>query len=84
MAALIDIAGDGTVGTCRVALGGVAHAPWRAFLAERTLAGAPATAETFARAAAAELDQAVPLARNDYKVTLARNLIAATLEELAQ
>ena len=28
--------------------------------------------------------QAVPLARNDYKVTLARNLIAATLEELAQ
>ena len=84
VAALIDIAGDGTVGTCRVALGGVAHAPWRAFLAERTLAGAPATAETFARAAAAELDQAVPLARNDYKVTLARNLIAVTLEELAQ
>jgi cation transport regulator ChaB len=40
------------------------------------LAGAPATAETFARAAAAELDQAVPLARNAYKVTLARNLIA--------
>jgi xanthine dehydrogenase YagS FAD-binding subunit len=44
----------------------------------------PATAETFARAAAAELDQAVPLARNACKVTLARNLIAATLEELAQ
>lgn len=84
VAALIDIAADGTVSTCRVALGGVAHAPWRALLAERTLAGAPATAETFARAAAAELHQAVPLARNGYKVTLARNLIAATLEELSR
>lgn len=84
VAALIDIDGDGTIGTCRVALGGVAHAPWRAFLVERTMAGAPATAETFARAAAAELRQAAPLARNGYKVTLARNLIAATLEELSQ
>jgi xanthine dehydrogenase YagS FAD-binding subunit len=84
VAALIDIAGDGTVGTCRVALGGVAHAPWRAFEAEHAVAGAPATAGTFARAAAAELRQAVPLARNGYKVTLAANLIAATLEELSR
>jgi xanthine dehydrogenase YagS FAD-binding subunit len=84
VAALIDVAADGTIGTCRVALGGVAHAPWRAFLAERTLAGAPATTETFARAAAAELRQAAPLGRNGYKVTLAGNLIAATLEELLQ
>jgi xanthine dehydrogenase YagS FAD-binding subunit len=84
VAALIDIAEDGTIGTCRVALGGVAHAPWRAFSAERAMAGALATPGTFARAAAAELDQAVPLARNGYKVTLARNLVAATFEELSQ
>jgi xanthine dehydrogenase YagS FAD-binding subunit len=84
VAALIDVADDGTIGTCRVALGGVAHAPWRALLTERAVVGAPATAETFARAAAAELGQAVPLARNGYKVTLARNLIAATLEELSR
>jgi xanthine dehydrogenase YagS FAD-binding subunit len=84
VAALLDIASDGTIGTCRVALGGVAHVPWRAFSAERALAGAPATAVTFARAASAELEQAAPLARNAYKVTLARNLIAATLEELSQ
>ena len=38
----------------------------------------------FARAADTELGQAVPLERNAYKVTLARNLIAATLEELSQ
>jgi xanthine dehydrogenase YagS FAD-binding subunit len=83
VAALIDVAADGTVRGSRVALGGVAHTPWRAFSAERAMAGAPATPETFARAAAAELAAAVPLARNGYKVTLARNLIAATLEELS-
>ena len=84
VAALIDIGDDGVVRTCRVALGGVAHAPWRAFLAERAVAGAPATADTFARAAAAELRQAAPLRRNGYKVTLARNPIAVTLEEMSQ
>jgi xanthine dehydrogenase YagS FAD-binding subunit len=82
VAASADLAGDGTVRSCRLALGGVAHAPWRALSAERNVAGAPATAETFARAAALELASAVPLARNGYKVTLARNLIAATLEDL--
>jgi xanthine dehydrogenase YagS FAD-binding subunit len=84
VAALIDVAEDGTVAGCQLALGGVAHVPWRAFTAERAVLGAPATAETFARAADAELRQAVPLERNAYKVTLARNLIAATLEELSQ
>jgi xanthine dehydrogenase YagS FAD-binding subunit len=82
VAALLDVADDGTVRTCRVAVGGVAHAPWRAFNAERVLAGAPATAESFRHAADEELRQAVPLERNRYKVPLARNLIAATLEEL--
>jgi xanthine dehydrogenase YagS FAD-binding subunit len=82
VAALLDVADDGTVRTCRVAVGGVAHVPWRAFSAERAIAGAPATAASFRRAADEELRQAVPLERNRYKVTLARNLIAATLEEL--
>jgi xanthine dehydrogenase YagS FAD-binding subunit len=44
--------------------------------------GAPATAEEFTRAADAELAEAEPLPRNGYKVTLARNLIVATLREL--
>ena len=41
VAALLDIAGDGTVRTCQLALGGVAHVPWRAYTAERALAGTP-------------------------------------------
>ena len=71
--------GDGTVRDCRIALGGVAHVPWRAERAERALRGAPATEESFTRAAEAELEQARPLPRNAHKVPLARNLIVRTL-----
>jgi CO/xanthine dehydrogenase FAD-binding subunit len=82
VAAALDVA-DGTVRDCRVALGGVAHQPWRAFRAEDRLRGAAATEETFIRAAEAELENAEPLRDNAYKVRLARNVIVRTLAELA-
>jgi xanthine dehydrogenase YagS FAD-binding subunit len=82
VAALLEVAGDGTVREARLALGGVAHRPWRARLAEETLRGAPASEDTFARAADAELAWAQPLTRNSYKVPLARNVIVRTLLEL--
>jgi xanthine dehydrogenase YagS FAD-binding subunit len=78
VAAALDV-DDGTVRDVRVALGGVAHKPWRATLAEATLRGAPATGESFARAADAELARARPLRDNAYKLPLARNLIVRTL-----
>jgi xanthine dehydrogenase YagS FAD-binding subunit len=83
VAAALDV-GDGTVRDVRVALGGVAHKPWRATLAEATLRGAPATGESFARAADAELAQARPLRDNAYKLPLARNLIVRTLLSLKE
>jgi xanthine dehydrogenase YagS FAD-binding subunit len=82
IAAVLDVA-DGVVRDCRLALGGVAHAPWRARLAEAELRGARADDESFAHAADTELGQARPLPRNGYKVPLARNLIVRTLQELA-
>jgi xanthine dehydrogenase YagS FAD-binding subunit len=81
LAAVLDVA-DGVVRDCRLALGGVAHVPWRAEAAEERLRGAPATDEEFAQAAEAELSRARPLPRNAYKVPLARNLILRTLQEL--
>ncbi|MDN3359605.1 xanthine dehydrogenase family protein subunit M [Actinomadura sp. DC4] len=81
IAAVLDVA-DGTVRDCRIALGGVAHTPWRARLAEDALRGTRAGEESFALAADAELAQARPLPRNAYKVPLARNLIVRTLQEL--
>ncbi|QIV80365.1 FAD binding domain-containing protein [Mycolicibacterium frederiksbergense] len=70
---------DGTIGAARIALGGVAHKPWRASLAERALIGAPAGAEAFEQAAAAELDQSEPLDGNEFKVALTKRAIVAIL-----
>ncbi|MGZ3679073.1 MAG: FAD binding domain-containing protein [Ktedonobacterales bacterium] len=82
VAAALDVS-DGVVRDVRIALGGVAHMPWRAAKAEAALRGAPATADTFRRAAEAELAQAVPLPGNAFKVPLARNAIVRTLLDLA-
>lgn len=82
VAAALDVA-DGEVRDARVAFGGIAHKPWRAHRAEEALRGAPATEESFARAAEAELAQAEPLPGNAYKVLLAKRTLAATLRELA-
>ena len=83
VAAAVEVA-DGTVRDCRIALGAVAHGPWRAWRAEESLRGAPATESSFAAAADAELAQAEPLRDNAFKVPLARNLLVATLAELCE
>jgi xanthine dehydrogenase YagS FAD-binding subunit len=83
VAALLELR-DGVVADARIALGGVAHAPWRAAIAEAALRGAPLDEETVLRAADAELAQARPLRDNGYKVRLARNLIVSTLLDLGQ
>ncbi|MGW7432297.1 FAD binding domain-containing protein [Streptomyces sp. NPDC054861] len=74
---------DGVVADAALAFGGLAHRPWRARAAEDVLRGAPATPETFARAADAELAAAEPLRDNGFKVTLARNLAVDVLSHLA-
>ncbi|KDQ65448.1 FAD binding domain-containing protein [Streptomyces halstedii] len=73
---------DGRVAHASLAFGGLAHRPWRARAAEDVLRGAPATEETFARAADAELAAAEPLRDNGFKVALARNLAVGVLAEL--
>ncbi|HEV7882154.1 MAG TPA: FAD binding domain-containing protein, partial [Solirubrobacteraceae bacterium] len=83
VAAAIDV-DDGVVQDVRIALGGVAHKPWRATRAEEALRGADATEESFARAADAELAQAEPLPANGFKVPLARSTIVRTLLDLLE
>jgi xanthine dehydrogenase YagS FAD-binding subunit len=82
VAAALDVA-DGAVRDVRLALGGVAHKPWRATTAEQVLRGEPATADDFRRAADAELEAANPLPGNDFKVQLVRNMITGALADLA-
>ena len=66
---------DGVVADARIALGGVGTKPWRARRAEEELRGAPASDESFARAAAAELSLAQPRPGNAFKVALAERAI---------
>ncbi|UUO01393.1 xanthine dehydrogenase family protein subunit M [Mycolicibacterium novocastrense] len=75
---------DGTFTSARIALGGVAHKPWRARRAEEILANAPATEDSFRRAADAELEGAQPLPGNEFKVDLTRRAILAALTELSE
>ncbi len=83
VAAVLDLDDGGAARDVRIALGAVAHVPWRASAAEEALRGGPITEERVTEAAQAELEQARPLRENDYKVQLARNLIVTTLLELA-
>jgi xanthine dehydrogenase YagS FAD-binding subunit len=82
VAVVLGLEGD-RVSAIRIALGGVAHAPWRATRAEEALKGGPITEERVIQAAQAELQQAQPLRENAYKVELARNLIVNTVLELS-
>jgi xanthine dehydrogenase YagS FAD-binding subunit len=76
---------DGDVVTeARLALGGVAHKPWRDPEAEALLRGRPATAEHGRRAADALLRGARGFGDNDFKIELARRAIVRALGQAAR
>ncbi len=79
----LSLVGD-AIATARIALGGVAHRPWRARHAEEMLIGAVASDDVFAVAADAELSAAEPLPGNEFKVELARRTLIAQLRMLTE
>jgi xanthine dehydrogenase YagS FAD-binding subunit len=83
VAAVLDTDEDGNVRDVRLALGGVANKPWRAFGAEAILRGKAATEESFREAAEAELEDASGLLHNAFKIELAKRTLVSTMMELA-
>ncbi len=83
VAAALELDGD-AIADVRLALGGVAPKPWRAWRAEQGLRGRPATEASFLAAADLELADAHPLAGNVFKVDLARRTLAAVLQQLTE
>lgn len=83
VAAALDVASD-RIQDARLALGGVAHKPWRSAEAEAFLKGKPATTETFQQAAELALQGAKPLTHNRFKVDLAKRAIKRALTISAQ
>lgn len=72
---------DGKLADVRIALGGVAHKPWRVPAAEALLNGQAASPELFQQAATRILDGAVGQGENDFKIELARRAIARALAQ---
>jgi xanthine dehydrogenase YagS FAD-binding subunit len=75
---------SGSIQNVRLALGGVAHKPWRALTAEAALRGKPALEASFRAAAEAELAEAAPLRDNGFKIDLAIRTITAVLNDLTE
>lgn len=78
-AVVLDIT-SGTIRKARLALGGVAHRPWRAGEAERALIGKQPSEAVFNAAAEAALLRARPLKENAYKIDLAKRAIVSALQ----
>ena len=84
VAAILQRERDGTIKLARLALGGVAHKPWRATAAEEMLVGKRADAPAFQAAAAAALAGARGYKFNTFKIELARRSIVRALETASQ
>lgn len=80
VAAALEMAAGNKIKQARIALGGVAHKPWRATEAENFLAGKTATEENFKLAAEAEMRGAKPLEHNKFKVEMGRRAIVRALK----
>jgi len=87
VAAALDVV-DGVVVDARIAFGGVAHAPWRAYRAEEALRGSAAAESSYRSAADAELAGARPAegldGGNAFKIPLLHRTLTATLRDLAR
>ena len=79
VAAALEMNGS-KIKQARIAMGGVAHKPWRALQAEKMLVGKEATEANFRQAAEAEMKNAKPLEHNKFKVELGNRGIVRALQ----
>jgi xanthine dehydrogenase YagS FAD-binding subunit len=80
VAAALEFDGD-TIKQARLALGGVAHKPWRDASAEAALRGQAASVATFTQVADLVLRDAKGFAHNAFKIDLARRVIVRALTQ---
>jgi xanthine dehydrogenase YagS FAD-binding subunit len=83
VAAALELDGD-MIKEARLALGGVAHKPWRDLGVEASLRGQAAEREAFVRAADKLLREAKGYAHNAFKIDLARRAVVRALTQAAR
>jgi xanthine dehydrogenase YagS FAD-binding subunit len=82
VAAALEIDG-GTIKNARLAMGGVAHKPWRLYDAEKALIGKPANEDSFKMAAQIAMQGAKGYENNSFKLKLAPATIVEALKHAA-
>ena len=82
VAAAADIKNN-TIRNIRLAMGGVAHKPWRLTAAENFLKGKPVSIENFKQAANIAIKDAKGYGHNNFKLKLAANTIVETLKKVS-
>ena len=82
VAAALDMQGN-TIRNARLAMGGVAHKPWRLTASENFLKGKTASVDNFKEAAAIAMKDAKGYGYNNFKLTLAPNTIVQTLKTVS-
>lgn len=80
VAAALELEGD-TILSAKLAMGGVAHKPWRLSAAEKFLAGKKATTENLKQASKLSMEGARSFGQNDFKLKMAP---AAIIEALTK
>lgn len=75
---------EGRIADLRIACGGIAHKPWRAYTAEDVLRGRVPDEATLVEAAEAELIDATPLPGNGFKIPMLRRTMVAVLRGLTE
>jgi len=78
VAAALDLDGD-SIRSARIALGGVAHKPWRALAAERSLNGRKLTRDSLQSAARQAVEGAKAYKGNAFKIQLAQSTVFRAL-----
>jgi xanthine dehydrogenase YagS FAD-binding subunit len=83
VAAALEMSGS-TIKNARLAMGGVAHKPWRLVDVEKFLIGKQATKENFTAAANIAMEGAVGFGHNDFKIKMGKVAVAEALQQATQ
>jgi len=83
VAVALEISG-GNISNAKLAMGGVAHKPWRLTAVEKFVMGKPANKETFAAAANMAMEGATTFGQNNFKIKMGKAAVTEALQQASQ
>ncbi len=83
VAVALEISGN-IINNAKLAMGGVAHKPWRLTAVEKFITGKQPTKETFTEAASMAMEGAAGFGHNDFKIKMGKAAVAEALQQAAQ